>query len=109
MRAALQEVKEGQRYRMHQRIPAQGPWLSAVVRGYDAYHAVPTSFRAISAFLHHVVNLWRRTLKRRSQKDGMTWERIERIAADWLPADRILHPWPGKRFVERHPRWELGA
>ena len=80
-----------------------------MVQGYHGYHAVPTNFRAIAAFRYHVVNLWRRTLKRRSQKDGMTWERIERIAADWLPAARILHPWPAQRFVEKHPRWEPGA
>lgn len=109
MRATLQEVKAGLRRRMHEPIPAQGRWLRAVVQGYHAYHAVPTNFRSIAAFRYHVVNLWRRTLKRRSQKDGMTWERIERIAADWLPAARILHPWPAQRFVERHPRWEPGA
>lgn len=109
MRATLQEVKEELRRRMHQPIPTQGRWLRAVVQGYHAYHAVPTNFRAISAFRYHVVNLWRRTLKRRSQRDGMTWERVGRIAADWLPAPQILHPWPGKRFVERHPRWEPGA
>jgi group II intron reverse transcriptase/maturase len=109
MRATLQEVKEGLRRRMHQPIPTQGRWLRAVVQGYHAYHAVPTNFRAISAFRYHVVNLWRRTLKRRSQRDGMTWERIGRIAADWLPTPQILHPWPGKRFVERHPRREPGA
>jgi RNA-directed DNA polymerase len=27
---------------MHQPIPEQGRWLAQVVRGYFAYHAVPT-------------------------------------------------------------------
>ncbi len=109
MRATLQDVKEGLRRRMHQPIPTQGRWLRKVVRGYHACQAVPTNFRAISAFRYHVVNLWRRTLKRRSQRGGMTWERIGQIAKNWLPMPEILHPWSCKRFVERYPRWERGA
>jgi hypothetical protein len=49
---------------------------------------------------------WRRTLQWRSQKDWTTWERTKRLADEWLPQPRILHPWPDKRFAVRHPRWE---
>ena len=70
MRAKLQEIKEELRRRMHQPIPEQGKWLRQVVTGYFAYHAVPTNSRALSAFRHHVTDLWRRALRRRSQKDG---------------------------------------
>lgn len=104
MRAKLRQVKEVLRRRMHDPIPVQGKWLRQVVRGYFAYHAVPTNSRALGAFRYHVVNLWRRTLKRRSQKDDMTWERITRIANTWLPPPRILHPWPDQRFAVKHPR-----
>jgi hypothetical protein len=31
-------------------------------------------------------------LQRRSQKDGFTWDRMTKLADDWLPAPRILHP-----------------
>ena len=109
MRARLREIKTQLRERMHQAIPEQGRWLKAVVTGYFAYHAVPTNSRALGAFRHHVMNLWRRTLRRRSQKDGMTWERMARIAAAWLPMPRILHPWPSQRFAVKHPRWEPSA
>ncbi|GEM_PF-1863418 len=54
-------------------------------------------------------HLWRRTLRRRSEKDGMTWERITKIAAAWLPPPRILHPWPDRRFAVKHPMWEPSA
>jgi hypothetical protein len=37
---------------------------------------------------------WLRTLRRRGQKDCFTWERIKRLANDWLPQPRTLHPWP---------------
>lgn len=104
MRAKLREIKAALRMRMHEPIPEQGRWLKQVVRGFFAYHAVPTNFRAIGAFRHHVTELWRRTLRRRSQKDGMTWERIKKIADTWLPKPRILHPWPEQRFAVNHPR-----
>jgi RNA-directed DNA polymerase len=104
MRAKLREVKEDLRRHMHRPIPEQGRWLKAVVTGFFAYHAVPTNMRALGAFRHHVTDLWRRTLRRRSQKDRMTWERMQRIADAWLPPPRILHPWPNQRFAVNHPR-----
>jgi len=77
--------------------------------GQRLFHAVPTNFRALAAFRHYVTDLWRRTLKRRSQKDGMTWGRIKQLADAWLPKPRILHPWPEQRFAVNHPRWEPNA
>ena len=54
--------------------------------------------------LTHTTDLWRRTLRRRSQKDGFTWDRMTKLADGWLPAPRILHPWPEQRFAVKHPR-----
>jgi group II intron reverse transcriptase/maturase len=104
MRGKLKEIKEEMRQRMHQPIPEQGRWLAQVVRGYFAYHAVPTNSASIGAFRHHVVNLWRCSLSRRSQHGGITWQRIKRIADAWLPQPKILLPWPQQRFAVRHSR-----
>ena len=106
MRAKLQAVKQELRRRMHQPIPEQGKWLRQVVTGYFNYHAVPTNSRALSAFRFFVIELWRRTLRRRSQADGRRWGTITRLANDWLPKPYILHPWPQARFAVTHPRWE---
>ncbi len=106
MRAKLQEVKRELRLRMHQPIPEQGKWLKQVIAGYLNYHAVPTNGRALAAFRYHIVDLWKRTLRRRSQKDRTSWARVGRLANDFLPKPRILHPWPQMRFAVRHPRWE---
>jgi RNA-directed DNA polymerase len=106
MRAKLQAIKQELRRRMHQSIPTQGQWLKQVVTGYFNYHAVPTNGRALATFHFRVIDLWTRTLRRRSQKDHTAWERIRRLANDFLPKPRILHPWPEKRFAVRHPRWE---
>jgi hypothetical protein len=109
MRAKLREIKEELRRRMHHSIPELGKWLCQVVRGYFAYHAVPTNSKRIVTFRYRVIDLWRRTLRLRSQRDSTTWERITRIASDWLPSPRVLHPWPQVRFAVKHPRWEPSA
>jgi group II intron reverse transcriptase/maturase len=109
MRARLRAIKEELKRRMHEPIPIQGKWLGQVVRGYFAYHAVPTNSRCLGAFRHYAVDLWRRSLMQRSQRDRTTWNRIDKLAAEFLPLPRILHPWPSVRFAVKHPRWEPGA
>jgi group II intron reverse transcriptase/maturase len=106
MRAKLKMIKQEMWRRMHQPIPAQGKWLGRVVRGYFNYYAVPTNARALDTFRHHVTDLWRRTLRRRSQKDRLTWDRMTKLVDAWLPKPTILHPWPSDRFAVTHPRWE---
>ena len=104
MGVKLQEIKDELRERMHWPIPTQGKWLRQVVKGFFAYHAVPTNLPALGAFRTHVTRHWLRTLRTRSQKDRYEWDRIRKIANDWLPQPRILHPWPNVRFAVRHSR-----
>ena len=104
MRATLRRIKEELRRRMHEPIPEQGAWLRQVVRGFFAYHAVPTNGSALGAFYYYVKRIWLCTLRRRSQKDRFSWQRMHGLAADWLPQPRILHPYPDKRFAVMHPR-----
>jgi group II intron reverse transcriptase/maturase len=106
MRAKLKEIKEELRRRMHRPIPEQGGWIKQVVRGFFAYYAVPTNGAALTAFYYHVKRIWLRTLRRRSQKDRFSWQRMDSLAADWLPQPRILHPYPDRRFAVMHPRRE---
>ena len=109
LQTKIREIKEKLRERMHYSIPEQGKWLGQVVRGYFNYHAVPTNSKSLQRFRYRVTDLWRRALLRRSQKDRTTWDRAARLAAAFLPAVRILHPWPDTRFAVNHPRWEPSA
>ncbi|WP_347340277.1 reverse transcriptase domain-containing protein [Bradyrhizobium cytisi] len=68
MRTKLQEIKLELRRRMHSPIPEQGRWLRQVVTGHFGYFAVPTNGRALNAFRFYITDLWRRTLRRRSQR-----------------------------------------
>ena len=109
MKTKLKEIKDALRRNLHKPIPEQGAWLGQVMTGYFAYHAVPTNGRTLKAFHHYVTDLWRRTLKRRSQKDRTTWADMTKLATQWLPQPRIQHPWPAQRFCVKHPRWEPDA
>ena len=85
LRAKLKEIKGELRRRRHQPIPEQGRWLGQVVKGYFAYHAVPTNGRVLGTFLHHIQRLWVKSLRRRSQKDRFEWRRAPKLIDDWLP------------------------
>jgi hypothetical protein len=98
MHAKLKSVKTEMRKRMHHSIPEQGCWLASVLQGHYNYYAVPDNSEALRGFRGRVIRHWLQALRRRSQKDRVTWERIYRLAARWLPQPRILHPWPDRRF-----------
>jgi RNA-directed DNA polymerase len=104
MRAKLKMVGVELRRRMHWPIPELGKWLGLVVKGYFNYHAVPTNYRALVMFRNEIIRSWRRVLSRRSQNGAISWVRIMKLAAEWLPRPRILHPWPAQRFAVRYPR-----
>jgi hypothetical protein len=80
--------------------PEQGRWLKQVVSGYFNYHTVPTNTRALDdVFRSGVTKRWWQVLRRRSEKTTLTWVRMAKLADDWLPKPRTLHPWPNQRFV----------
>lgn len=55
MRAKLKMIREDLWKRRHLPLPIQGQWIGAVVRGYFAYHSVPTNGRAMCSFRVEVV------------------------------------------------------
>jgi hypothetical protein len=104
MRAKLQEIKQQIRARMHDTVPDTGNWLRAIMQGHFNYYAVPGNLDSLGMFRERVLSMWWRVLCRRSQKRGVTWERMLAIAQRWLPHPRVLHPYPAQRFAANHPR-----
>ena len=98
MRAKLQALRIELEKRMHQSVPEVGLWLRSVLRGHYQYYGVPRNARALWCFHKEVIRLWKHTLSRRSQKARITWERMVRLIARWLPYPRVLHPYPDQRF-----------
>jgi group II intron reverse transcriptase/maturase len=101
MRAKLKEIREQLWKRRHLSVPVQGKWIGAVVRGYFAYHAIPTNGRGMSSFRVEVTRHWLHALRRRSQRSRLTWQRMQRLASRWIPSARVLHPYPWERFEAR--------
>jgi RNA-directed DNA polymerase len=98
MRAKLRAVKDELKRRRHLPIPEQGQWLERVVRGHCRYYAVPGNIKAVTTFRDQAQRHWFKALRRRSQRAGLDWERMGRLADRWLSPVRILHPWPERRF-----------
>ena len=69
-RAKLAALAQEMRRRMHHSIAETGAWLRTVLLGHYQYYGVPRNGRALSAFRYHVYMLWRKTLRRRSQKNN---------------------------------------
>jgi group II intron reverse transcriptase/maturase len=105
MVAKLHAIKAELRLRMHEPVAEVGAWLRKVVTGYHQYHAVPGNIDQLSIFGQRLRRLWWLTLRRRSQQP-LKWDRVTRISTRWIPAPRVLHPYPIVRFLATHPRWE---
>jgi len=99
LRAKVKAVKRELRRRLHEPIPQQGAWLRAVLLGHFRYYGVPMNGPALSEFRYLVVGVWKRALERRSQTARVTWERMYRLARNWLPYPRIYHLYPSQRLV----------
>jgi group II intron reverse transcriptase/maturase len=98
LQAKLKEVKDTLRRRLHDPVPEVGQWLASVVRGHGQYYGVPMNGPALALFRFRVTWLWWRSLRRRSQKTTVTWERMKRLIDHWIPPARICHPYPLKRL-----------
>jgi len=92
------------RKRMRAPVPQTGEWLKSVVQGYFNYYAVPGNLDSLAVFRDRLLGLWWRTLRRRSQKHRLSWNRMLTLGQRWLPAPRVLHPYPAARFAASHPR-----
>jgi RNA-directed DNA polymerase len=98
LQAKLSEVEVELRRRMHDPLPAVGPWLRAVVGGHYRYYGVPMNSPALNTFRRQVGWRWHRVLSRRSQKSRLTWDRMRRLIDRWLPPARPYHPYPLRRM-----------
>jgi RNA-directed DNA polymerase len=97
-RTKLKEVKTELKKRMHQPVPEVGKWLRSVVGGHNRYYGVPMNQPSLSSFRFQIGRYWYRTLRRRSQKKRLTWERMRRLIDKWLPPAMVHHPYPLRRL-----------
>ncbi len=101
MLARLQAIKMELRRRRHDPIAETGAWLNKVLTGHLNYFAVPLNVRSVTWFFSRVQDLWRRALRRRSQRASLNWAKFSRLVDRFFPPITILHPLPYHRFDAR--------
>ena len=97
--AKLHEVRTELRRRLHDPIPEHGRYLRSVLVGHTRYDGVPRNGPSLSAFRGALTYVWRTVLRRRSQTARLTWSRMARYAARWLPIPHICRPYPNRRLA----------
>ena len=75
-----------------------GAWLKSVLTGHYRYDGVPRNMGMLRVFRECILRYWCQTLRRRSQRHCITWQRIDALATQWLPPPHILHPYPAQRL-----------
>lgn len=101
MREKVLNIKQELRKRMHREISETGKWLSSVLSGYYRYHGVSGNIGTLDHFRYQILIRWFRILRRRSQQRTLNWDRMSKIAKQWLPTPRVYHT--------IHPLKQLGV
>jgi hypothetical protein len=103
LRGKLRELKQQLRRRRHEAVAQTGEWLRSAVQGYFNYHAVPGNLDGLWTSRYRLTRLWRTQRRQRSQRYRLNGHRLGTLVDRWLPAPRVLHPWPSQRFAATHP------
>ena len=89
----LRALRQEARRRMHAPVAEQHQWLCRVLRGHYAYYGLPSNHRSMQCFFWQVQRLWYRSLKRRSQRSHLSWQRFSQLLDRLpLPVPRINRP-----------------
>lgn len=96
--ASLREIKKQLRKRLHEPIGETGGWLKRVLLGHLNYFAIPGNLRSIQCYFIRIRRMWLRSLRRRSQRSRMNWDRFIGIWNRFVPTIRVLHAYPEERF-----------
>jgi group II intron reverse transcriptase/maturase len=88
----LRRISMWCRVNRHLPISVQHAALTKKLRGHDAYYGITGNHGALSVLRRWVTRIWRKWLARRSWKDRMTWERMNRLLGTFpLPPARVVH------------------
>ena len=83
------------------RAAASDAGVDTIRQGHLNYYAVSGSHPSLGWFCNQVRRYWLKSLRRRSQKAFLSWERFIRLVDRFLPPIKVLHPLPLHRFDAR--------
>ena len=98
LRKQRQEVTQTRRERMPWPIATLGAWLTRVVVGHYRSSGVPRNRGRLRVCRDCRLRDWCRIVRRRSQRQRLTWQRRYPLATPWLPAPHLRHPYPAQRW-----------
>jgi hypothetical protein len=76
----------------HLPVAAQAATLGQKLRGHFGYYGIAGNSRAINRFAYEARVLWRKWLRRRSQRTKLDWPAFNRLLAKYpLPPARLRH------------------
>lgn len=104
MRKTLQSIKVELKWRRHARVTETGTWLKRVLTGYFNYYAVPGNLKILNGFRDSVTRYWIKSLRRRSQRHRMTWDKYRKLVTLYLPTVKRVHGYPHERFCVIHSK-----
>jgi len=101
LRAKLKAIKVELRRSMHNPIVRTGAWVKQMLQGHLNYFAVSGNDKSLWWFFNEVRWLWLKSLRRRSQRARLSWEKFTRLVDRFFPPIKVLHPLPCHRFDAR--------
>jgi hypothetical protein len=104
LRTRRHAVKERPAVIRRRPIREQGAWRGGVLAGYFQYFAAPGNLPARSAFRDQATRLRCRSLRRRSPRHRLNWDRFGPLVKRHLPIPRVLHRYPNDRSHAQHPK-----
>jgi group II intron reverse transcriptase/maturase len=93
LRRAIMAVYSWCRSHRHEKVPAQHAALVRRIRGHMNYFGVNGNMHALWALTHHAERAWFKWLRRRSNKNRLTWERFNGLLKAYpLPRPKVYVP-----------------
>ncbi len=90
-RKFLDGVREWLRRNMHANKMEQSRHLSAMLRGFYQYFGLYNCTKKLGLIRYYVTRLWRKSLRRRSQRSKLTWKSLKEKLWFKLPIPRVVH------------------
>lgn len=89
---ALRTLSDHCRRIRHWRVADQHASLSRKLKGHDAYYGITGNAPMLRVLRKKLERIWRRNLRRRSQRRGLSWQRFWRLLDRYpLPQARVVH------------------
>ena len=98
VRSQLREIKHALRVRLHRPIGETGVWLQRMLHGHLNYYAVPGNQPSLRYFFQCVRRYWFQSLRRRSQRHRMNWQRFNLLWQRFAPPILLAQDYPARRF-----------